>query len=57
MDIKDLTKKQLLEELEKEEQKISRLLRQKSGIDGELKMADFRKNEIQKEINERFYKE
>lgn len=31
---------------------IARLLRQKSGIDGELKMADSRKNEIQKEINE-----
>lgn len=54
MEVKDLSKEQLLQELENEKQKILQLLKQRSGIDGQIETERFRTKEIQEEINKRY---
>ena len=52
--IGDLDKQKLLEELTKEEQKIETLKKQRSGLDSELDMEFFRRNQLLYEIKRRY---
>jgi hypothetical protein len=54
MEVKDLSKEQLLQELKNEKQKIMQLIKQRSGIDGQIETERFRTKEIQEEINRRY---
>lgn len=54
MEVKDLSKEQLLQELKNEKQKIMKLIKQRSGIDGQIETERYRTKEIQEEINRRY---
>lgn len=54
MEVKDLSKEELLKELVKENEKILTLKKQRSGIDGQLDTEYIRKNELLNEIVNRY---
>ena len=54
MEVKDLSKEQLLRELVSENEKIITLKKQRSGLDGQLDTEYLRKNEILSEIVRRY---
>ena len=54
MEVKDLSKEQLLQELKIERQNVDRLVKQRSGIDGQIETERFRIKEIQEEIIKRY---
>lgn len=54
MEVKDLSKEELLKELVKENEKILTLKKQRSGIDGQLDTEYVRKNELLNEIVNRY---
>lgn len=54
MEIKDLSKEELLQELELINSKITQLRKQRSGLDGEIDTYYLRKNQLTDEIIKRF---
>jgi hypothetical protein len=54
MEVKDLSKEELLRELVSENEKIITLKKQRSGLDGQLDTEYLRKNEILSEIVRRY---
>jgi len=54
MEVKDLSKEELLQELVSENEKIITLKKQRSGLDGQLDTEYLRKNEILSEIVRRY---
>jgi hypothetical protein len=54
MEVKDLSKEELLRELVNENEKIITLKKQRSGLDGQLDTEYLRKNEILSEIVRRY---